>query len=271
MSEVLTDLSSPAIAPAIEANLFRYLEYCGRSPSVEFHDSPGVTWLITGIQHPFTNAVIRARFEPAGLDRAIKSVLEHFEDRNAPFSWWVGPDSKPADLGARLEAHGLSYSEQVRGMAADLAGLVDGLQMPPRLSVLPVSSDEILEQWVETAVAGFGLPRSSGQACFDLFAGLGYRLPLRCYSGLLGNRPVAVSQLFLASGVAGVYWVATVPEARRRGFGSAVTLAALADAYRSGYRIGILHPSELGLRVYRRLGFRQHCRLRCAVWRGEGT
>jgi GNAT superfamily N-acetyltransferase len=269
MNSILTDVSSPAVAEAIEANLFDYIGYWRRSPSVESYDSPSLTWCATGIPHPFANAVVQTRTAVGNLDALIDNLLDVFKARDAPFSWWVARGCEPAGLGRHLEARGLAYSEQIRGMAIDL-GMLRTAPLPPSgLSVLPVDDYKALGRWVDAAVAGFGLPGGSEQACLDLFAGLGYHLPLRCYVGLLGGKPVAVSHLFIGAGVAGVYWVTTIPEARRRGFGSALTLAALADAYDLGYRVGILHPSQSGLRVYSRLGFQQRCRLRCAIWRGE--
>ena len=67
----------------------------------------------------------------------------------------------------------------------------------------------------------------------------------------------------------GIYVVATIPEARRQGIGTALTLAPLREARAMGYRIGILHASQMGLRVYRRLGFQEYCKMSCYEWAGE--
>jgi len=72
----------------------------------------------------------------------------------------------------------------------------------------------------------------------------------------------------LAAGVAGIYCVATVPEARRQGSGGAITAAPLHIARAMGYRIGILQASESGHPVYRRLGFQEFCTLGLYLWQG---
>ena len=96
--------------------------------------------------------------------------------------------------------------------------------------------------------------------------GLGTDLPWRYYVGRMGSAPVASAELFVAERVAAVHHVVTVPEARRRGIGSAMTLRLLHDARALGYRVGVLTASPSGIGSYRRFGFREYCEFRRFEW-----
>ena len=80
---------------------------------------------------------------------------------------------------------------------------------------------------------------------------------------------MATALLFLGAGVAGIYGVGTIPQARRRGIGWAMTTAPLLEARAMGYQIGTLHSSSMGFGIYQRLGFREYCKLSRYVWRLE--
>jgi ribosomal protein S18 acetylase RimI-like enzyme len=270
VSDVLNDLSAPALVAAIKGNLFEWYHYLGSSPSAELCESPEQTWLLTGIPMGFLNVVLCTQVEPDHAEGIIEETLAHFQSKNVSrLSWWVEPGTRPADLGRYLTAHGLTYVESPTGMAADLSALNEHLTAPSGLEIERVGDMETLRQWAYASIIGSGLPETSVDTWFDIFAGLGFELPLRNYLGILDGEPVATSQLLIAAGVAGIYVVVTLPEARRQGIGTAMTLAPLREARALGYRIGILHASSMALGMYRRIGFREYCKMSRYVWADE--
>jgi ribosomal protein S18 acetylase RimI-like enzyme len=91
----------------------------------------------------------------------------------------------------------------------------------------------------------------------EVMTHIGWDWPVRHYLGYVDGEPVTTSSVFLAEGVAGIQFVATLPKARGRGLGGAMTLASLYDARDLGHRAGVLQSSEMGYKVYLRLGFKQ--------------
>ena len=156
--------------------------------------------------------------------------------------WFLGPTTTPADLGTHLEAHGLVYEGDDPGMAMALGALPQNCATIAGLSIQQVRDAAALEQWVETFIMGYELAGVRVPELLDVHAplGLGAHPSWRHYLGFLHGRPVATSWLSLGSGVAGIYGVATHPDARRQGLGAALTVAPLLDARAMGYRIGIL-------------------------------
>lgn len=259
ISEIAQDLSPPALIAAIEANLFAAFAGFGRMPQVEFSDGPEAMWFCTGVPFPLLNGVFRARFAPEAVDRGIERLLDLFKARRVPMIWWTGPATRPADLGNRLVAHGLTHAGDSPGMAADLSALMETTR-PPGLTIEQANA-ETLSDWLRPFARGFDIPQFAANAMADFLVtvGFGGSGPWRHYVGRRDGEHVACSSLFLGAGVAGIYNVAIIPEARRRGLGAAMTLAPLHEARATGYRIGILQSSQIGLGVYRRLGFQEYC------------
>jgi len=269
MSEILHDLSEPALVHAIEANLFELFELWPRAAAnAEVHSDADMLWTVTDVPFPLFNSVLHARFAPDEADAAIDNVVGRYRSRNVPMLWWTGPATRPSDLGTRLEAHGLARDEDGRGMAANLRSPGDEPPQPRGLAIEQVGDSDTLRKWCDAATLGYGMPDFCADDLFDCFCGLGFgeRPPLRNYIGWLEGEPVATSSLFLSEGVAGIYDVATVPDQRCRGFGSAMTSRVMHEARAMGYHVGVLVASSLGAGVYGRLGFQGYCDIGQYVW-----
>jgi ribosomal protein S18 acetylase RimI-like enzyme len=267
MSDVLTHLTPAALAAATKNNLYAFFRCLGQSSQAEFSEAGGLARWHTQIPHPWFNGVLSTRPAADDEEATVQSVLGYFDSRDvSSFTWWLAPRLPVSAWEACLRPVGFRYDTSTPGMAADLARLRPGSAAPAGLSIQRVQDLKALRVWASTFITGYELPGPLAAALYDLTAGLGLDLPLRHYVGFLDGEPVAASTLFLGAGVAGIYNVATIPEARGRGLGSQLTLTPLREAQALGYRAGVLQSSEMGFPVYHRLGFEKVCVIDHFYW-----
>ena len=255
----------------IKANWLAY-HYClGRSPKVELSRGRYLSWLITDLPDFFTNLVVSAQLPSDRVDEIIEDALTHFRRKNIRrLSWLVQDEAEVGEMNEALLAHGLTFRETFSTeMAIDLATLMTDLPAVPCLKIVPVIDRSALRQWIHIASIGFRIGEEFEKVWYELFAEVIFDMRFRTYLALLNGKPVGTSQLFLSGGVAGIYNVSCIPEARGRGIGTAITLAPLLEARRMGYRIGILQASSRGYRIYRRLGFQDFGNLSVYLWEND--
>lgn len=78
---------------------------------------------------------------------------------------------------------------------------------------------------------------------------------VEAFVAYLDGAPVSCAMTLVSHGVAGVFYVATVERARRRGLGDALTRIAARAGFSLGARAAWLGASEMGAGLYRRIGF----------------
>jgi predicted GNAT family acetyltransferase len=270
MQTILSDFSGLTLARAIKANWADYYSYLGRSPGVEMFAGPYLTWVLTGVPDSFMNVVLRTQLPSAHAGEIIDETLAHFKARDVKrLSWWAENGTPGMDLDKHLRSRGLTFNEGGTGMAADLMALHEDLSTPAGLTIMPIEDNTTLKQWIHVASIGFGMPEFGEKRWFELYAELGFEMPVRYYLAVLNGQAVGTAQFFLSAGVAGIYNVTCLPEARGQGIGAAITLAPLLEARRMGYRISILQASHLGYKVYLRLGFQDYGKLNYFLWENE--
>jgi len=262
MNNTQTDLSDQALVTAIRANLCDFYRHLSRSVPEEHFEEEKFTRWCSSLGHPWFNGVLSSR-PPEGSDEAfIEETLRYFRSKNVGvFTWWMEPQVRASDWESLLSKHGFGFSDDTPGMAADLQALNESMQTAEGLEVRAVRAEESLQMWARVFVSGYDLPPDWETSVYDLERKLGLGFPMQNYLGLLNGEPVATSCLFLGGGAAGIYSVATLPAARGKGIGAALTLKPLQDARDMGYRIGVLQSSEMGYGVYKRLGFRHLCQI----------
>ncbi len=185
------------------------------------------------------------------LDAALSQIDEFygFSDENSGlngtvmlWSAWPTPDLRAHSW--RLAGHPPLHLLPV-GATAPLD--------PPELEIRPVTDKADLEAFEETTIIGFPftdlLPYQPG-SLFDERSLLDTRM--RRWIGWVDGTPVGISASFVDAGVVNVALVGTLPEARGKGYGAALTWrAALAEPGLPA----MLLSSDMGRPIYDRMGF----------------
>ncbi len=233
-------------------------ELARANPAAAFRETAGVWWC-TGAE---PGAIVyRTRLEAAAASRAIAERLGAFDAAGVDVTWWAGPRDKPEALRRHLEAAGFVLEDDEAGMVADLARLVEDLPVPSGVDFVATRGNDELDQrfiddWLDVAEVAFGWPAGKREIRRRLYLSDGRRPRMwRHVVARLDGTPVALSRVLVQGATAMVHGVATLPRARRRGIGTAVTLRALQLARDAGATVGVLQASSMGQGPYRRLGF----------------
>jgi len=276
-----TDVSEAALRVAILDDLVASAVRRRTIPGERLIETAELTAYASDVHSPDVNDVVRARFGAGdAADAAIDATITLFAGR--PFLWWVGEDDTPADLSERLSRHGVVLLDDIPGLAMDLADLepASAVPAPEELQIRPVLDEPTMDAFHGVVVQGF--PEDFADSTAEVEVGAssrrvavesGYRepngIPTR-WLGTVDGLPVTTTRLHTAAGVAGIYAVVTATDARRRGYGAAITRHVLQVARDGGLRIATLQASSAGLGIYERIGFRVLCRFRLHEWRPGG-
>lgn len=259
-SFVLKHLTEQQRRMAAAENLFDLFRSMRALPDAELVERDDLCFHWARPVNPMFRSVWRSRLTSATADRRIEETLAWYRARQSPLVFWfVDDEAEPADLGERLQAQGfVPFEIDAPCMVADLQDLDAGLldRVPDGFTLEAVSDAAGLQGFRRGFIDAYELPEWAGKSWEDATASLGITgAPWHMYVGWLDGRPVATNILVPGGGVAGLFGVATLPAARNRGIGSAITVKPLLDAREAGMRYGALFSSELGKPVYERVGF----------------
>lgn len=260
----------------IEEALVSHWSHFGRWERGALVEDAGTLRYETPIAPLPYNAVLRTRLAEDEADETIARVVDAYARRGVDFAWWVTPSSTPADLGARLEAHGLRLVERATGMSLDLA---DWDARAPRegVSYVEALDDGVMDDYTSLIYDYWELPADARDLVAEVNAYWGPgRGPAHRWVAYADGRPVGKALLSLAApeGVAAIYGMSVRPEARGRGVAGGLTSMLLQRARDLGCRRVVLHSTEMAVGVYARAGFVERCPLAvyatAALWSSDG-
>ncbi|GCE08738.1 hypothetical protein KDAU_60670 [Dictyobacter aurantiacus] len=266
---ILQQSGYPGVIAAMEKNLIEFIMYCSCIPGAQAYQSSDHIAAITGIPQPSLNVVMGVKMDEQTIMTRIKEIMIPFQARQVPMLWWLFPDTQPANLGYYLKRSGLQYNGTEPGMMIELSRLPTTLPTIDGFSIEEVEDATALNEWIQVSSIAFGGAAGNidpEYIKFEQCLGWGKDLPDRRFLGRLHGKAVATSSMFLGAGVAGLFSVGTLPEARGQGIGSAISVAPLSVARTLGYNIGVLQASPMGYSIYARIGFQECCSIQTYLW-----
>ncbi|MEE9378340.1 MAG: GNAT family N-acetyltransferase [Candidatus Lokiarchaeia archaeon] len=271
MNEILRNPNTPEINRAIEYHFYKFWKTCFTVDlkNIEYTESDKLFKFKTQIPFYFVNGVLNANIPQKKAEETVDKIISSFEKKKLPFCWCIGPSSKPNNLRELLIKNKPTFVQEIPGMCYRLNNLFQEEKLLQNLEIIKVRDLETLKVWNNVLLTGFEMPKHLILNLFnDIFSTLFLRddSSAGAFLAYYKQKPVASSYVLYEFGVAGIYCVATLKEARGKGIGSALTIAPLYDAKKLGYDFAILHSTKMGLNMYKRLGFKEYLKLERFCW-----
>jgi GNAT superfamily N-acetyltransferase len=224
-------------------------------PGAEIESTDGWLFGAGRFSHPvISNAAFRAddSLDPREF---LEQARRFFGPRERGFAVWARPDlTEDRELVAVAEAAGLRPVYEMPAMVLERRAAEEG---PPSGAVLGrvTSAEDAADYWQVAAAAYIsnGFPPETF-SYYEDYGGL-WADNAAAFLARIDGRPAAIAMTIVTRGVAGIYWVGTIDEARGRGLAQTLTATAVNAGFDMGAEIASLQASPMGEPVYRRMGF----------------
>jgi ribosomal protein S18 acetylase RimI-like enzyme len=240
------------IVTAMEENFYSYISAISCKTNNILFESNQLLLIDSG--------VVSRLLLPSNEERAkyiINSIKKYL---SIPLLWCIEPRSKPDNLADLLRDCGCNVESVEKGMFLNLQQHKDIL-IPTELSISLVASIDLLDDFTQVLAEYWDIPDMNKRNDYMKVGSilLHPQFPIKLYIGYFHEKPVAICELLLKNGIAGIYSVTTAQKMRHRGFATTILLASLMDARQQGYEIATVQATSTGEKLYSRLGFKELC------------
>lgn len=259
----MNDTQLLALADANQAEFAR--EHARWLPPTHIHERTGLLLTAAGLRAPGPwNAVIGLGAEPADPKATLTAAAEFFDPIQHHCAVYVR-EHLDVQLELACRERGYELGSDAPGMVLRRPSTLHPLAgMPMGLQLQLVNATEHARELVEVVAHAYETLQMPPAITRTLLSKPERWLRPHYETFLLREEAHAVAgaQLLWSHGIAGMYWVATLPQARKRGHAERVTRAVCHHAFERGARAVVLQASRGAETIYRRVGFKELTRYR---------
>lgn len=223
-------------------------------PGAVVREWDGVVLVATGLPLRLFNQVLIADDDARAEDVAAAVALTRDRGDRFVVNLRRGVDDRHLPLMGELGLVPLSDDPWMPGMALHPLPGTGSVSPAPGHEIRRVTSRAGVDDHLRTAADGFGMPRAWVQDVLN--ERVAAREDVAVYVGYTDGVPVTTGLGVRTGRTIGIYNIATVETARRRGYGAAMTMRIVDDGAAAGCDVAILQASDMGFAIYERLGFR---------------
>ncbi len=239
----------------LENNIYDFYITIAESSGGETSTGKSIKWVKT---YPscWPNYIFGANLAKNMVSDEIELLKEEIRSGTAPNSWFLGPGSAAVFQPGGLEQYGFKKAFSWPGMVLAIEKMSSDFSVSGNFTIREVDNLNDLKKWSCIINAGmFG----HGFEGVNLFGNLLGGKDIKLYMGFHNGLPVSTSLLYMNSGIAGLFLIATLPDSRHQGFGTRMTVAPIKEALKTGYEYAGLFATKAGERIYKKIGFRWTC------------
>ena len=246
-----------------DQEIFNLIEYTtaefflnlGRLNSDEICDTSKIKYIFT---KNWFSRIFMANFNESDISASIEQIVSMIKKLNISASWYITPQSQPANLQNLLKDYGFTHKDDWSAMAIDLENIPESFNFPEGMEIKEVLNLDELQIWTDILVKSFEFPEII-QSYKKYFINAGLESPnSHYYLGFLNGKPVATGVLFEGEGAAGLFYIGTIPKARKQSIAKTMIYYLLNEAKNREYNISVLQASEMGYPVYKKIGFKKY-------------
>lgn len=213
------------------------------------------TAFATGVDSPFLNVLFDFRSARKNSTQLIETANNFFNQHHAPWGWFITPASTDHDL----IQQGFSLLEEVPAMYFDLSTPLPNPESK-FISIQELGNDDDLRTWIQPINEGFQAKEGE-----DSYRKLNADIVKKGENKFLHfvayykDQLAAASTLFLSNDGVMLHNLATKPDFKNHGLGTALTLHMMTRAKKLGFKDCFLDSSEEAFRLYKKIGFKVYC------------
>lgn len=271
MANILKNPHNSDIKRAIELNWVEFFKSWSKLDieGIQYEESNEFFKFMSGVPYFRLNGVIDAQISLQNAEETVKEIISSFKEKKLPFIWITGPSSTPVNLREYILDNELIFIIKPPGMAYNLNHLTEEKKEIPGLEIIKVENIKTIEAYMEVGLIGLEWNKNT---TWNFLKEVCTRFYLKddpkhsAFLAYFNGKPVAISRGFYGAGVIGLYRVATLEGARRKGIGTAISLAPLYEAKERGYEIATLISTDMGFNIYKKIGFNTICDFEVFGW-----